>query len=203
MVLGVFVVTAFGEGGQTEDGVEEGCVGGGLSGFKGLVGFWVRGSVKGEGVLISARWIYVEFLGFGEVVEIGQRAFALGALERMTEHSVIIIDFVQCFIEFLVLTLNILVEISKLNRLEVVDNIQINLGLLLVLKIIIILGDVVLAGDELLRPVGLVGVEEVVALVLELHARVCGVEGVVVADHFLVEGVAGIVRGLAGFRKWL
>jgi len=55
----------------------------------------------------------------------------------------IVVDLVECLVELLVLTLDVLVEIREIDCLEIVNHIQVDFGLLLVFEVIILLGHII------------------------------------------------------------
>ena len=55
----------------------------------------------------------------------------------------IVVDLVECLVELLVLTLDVLVEVREIDRLEIVNHIQVDFGLLLVFEVIILLGHII------------------------------------------------------------
>jgi len=55
----------------------------------------------------------------------------------------IVVDLVECLVELLMLTLDVLVEVREIYCLEIVNHIQVDFGLLLVFEVVILLGDII------------------------------------------------------------
>jgi len=83
-------------------------------------------------------------------------------LDWVASDVIDVVDFIQCLVEFLVLTFNILVKVCEFHGLEIIE---IHFGLVLVLEIVVVLGYILLARhyiETAIQGCGIVGVELIV-----------------------------------------